>query len=62
VADDLLKNEGKKFLEMMEKLAERRGIIANSSNQSQRRDQTGDKQVIIIFLQIFYLLQKDFDN
>ena len=24
VADDLLKNEGKKFLEMMEKLAERR--------------------------------------
>lgn len=62
MADDLLKNEGKKFLEMMEKLAERRGIIANSSNQSQRRDQTGDKQVIIIFLQIFYLLQKDFDN
>ncbi len=30
VADDLLKNEGKKFLEMMEKLVERRAQVQNS--------------------------------
>jgi hypothetical protein len=41
VADDLLKNDGKKFIEMMEQLAERRMAReeeANSSNGGPQRD------------------------
>lgn len=45
MADDLLKNEGKKFLEMMEKLAERR----------MRREESDEYEEETVFLDLFNL-------